>query len=224
MAWGPAYTAETIATEMCALRKAFVENKRGYRKVLHSIMQSASGVLARLRGNTKLQDMYLRNLRKEGRDLREPLNLATEVLAEITGTGRAGRKRAWKYGKVLDVLAEAGVPPQKTAQEIRARGGIEKIVGNGERITTVRSVIDENDEAVDAKASRQIRQFVNDQEILCGIYMRSSDRDRIRVLPKGSSITVDVIRIDQPKADLKLSRIRNHPKPLQEDDEEEDGW
>jgi hypothetical protein len=227
MAWGkklqPAYTASTLFAAVVALRKAFKIAKEGYRKTLRSTLQNAQILLVRLRSNEKLQRGFLKKL-EAGSTAKRELNLEMELMTSITGDSRDGRKRASKYCKVLRILAEKGVPPEKTAKAIEARGGIAKIAGTTKPVPKVREVAD-RERDIDVQATRPPRQLANDKERLCGIYMRLSEYDRIRELPVGTTIKLDTLRLAQPNADLKLRRILDCPRSgwnVEDDEVDED--
>jgi hypothetical protein len=226
----PIYTEKTALAELGVLRKRYVMNEKGHQRRLRSILQHAQHILAKLRRSEQMRHRFLKQVRKNrqnGHTRSGALNLATEVLTKITGgTSRDGRQRAWKYGKVLDVLAEEGVPPEKTAHAIKSRGGIEKISGGtrGDR-PPVRKAPEITKAATPQLAPQHVDLKVgsgqNDREILCNIYMRLSDRDKISDHPVGTTVILETIRIGQPQADLRIRRISNVSGSDDEEEEED---
>ena len=145
MAWKrrlkPKFNAIAAVKTVETLHEAFVANRQGYRQQLWSILQTSQELIFKLRDNEKVQRRFLRKLADiEDRGAPEgDVNLALEVMTAITGDSRSGRKRASKYGVVLNILAEKGVPPGKTAEFIKAHGGIEKILRDNKPASQARA-------------------------------------------------------------------------------------
>jgi uncharacterized protein YdbL (DUF1318 family) len=222
------YTARAALATLADLRHRYVANNKGHRRRLNEILQHDQGVLARLRKNGAACEEFLKRIakqRKRKHQSAKKWNVATEVVAKITGSAsRAARQLAWKYGKVLDILTEEGVPGDETAKAIKARG-IEKIIAAAKPVPPVRNKVAKVAKGINAagpRKSNQLRTIKNDQEVLCGIYMRLSDRDRIFGLPVGASVKLEVIRLGQPKADLKVRRLFDLPASDTHDELDED--
>jgi hypothetical protein len=228
MTWGKLkqnYTGATIITEAQALRNTLRQSEIGHREVVRSTLQSVQITLVRIRANKKLQESFLRELRRrDGEENGHRVNFELEFMTIVTGTSRVGRQRASKYCKVLKVLGEAGVEPQNIAREIKSRGGIERIVSQkGSATATARK--DQHRRDTEIIAPLQPRHRTNDQEVRCVIVMRLSDQDRILKTRAGTTLTLDVLRIGQSNADLKLRRIHDASTTASDDDEaDEDDW
>jgi hypothetical protein len=226
------YTEKTALEELLGLRKKYVTNENGHQSKIREILQHAQHVLMRLRRNEGMRRKFLKRVRnhKKSRrpDSHEP-NLATEVMAKITGTkSRKGLQRAWKYGKVLDILADADVDADKTAAAIKSRGGIEKIVGGAKAKAKAKETPSfANKKAPNSKFQRAVESgdrklgtITNDKEILYEVFIQLAERDEIRDLPLGTYVTINAIRVEHPRADLKIRRVTKATAP--DSDEEQD--
>lgn len=170
------FTAASALAQVESLHSAFVKNRNGYRTQLRSILQSSRELVFQLRRNPDVKSKFIRKIREMKQSRRQGLpNLALEVLTGVTGNNRAGRQRASKYAGVFEILDSEGVPADETSQAIKARGGIEKILR------------DHRPEVTPPESSGSMEKpdhapRHNDQEVLCGIYMRTSDLDAMRPL------------------------------------------
>src|SRR3954471_5312775 len=169
------------------LHEAYVETRTGYREGLRSILQTTQELISRLLNNGKVQHRFLKKLASV-RGRRAPtgkVNLPMEVMSAVTGDSRSGRKRASKYGVLLNILRDKDVPSEETAEYIKTHGGIEKILRDNKPALEARAVT-HSAKHIEVRSPVETRRLRNDREVRCTIFMRMSDRDRILELPAGA--------------------------------------
>ena len=228
MAWGKPKqnrTGAEIVAEAEALGKTLKRSERGVRELVRSTLQTVQTTFEEMRADIKLQQRFLRRLR--ARDIKQKedkVNLELEFMTIVTGNSRRGRQRASKYCKVLRILEKDGVGWQRIAEEIKIRGGIENIVGRKKSpAATARK--DQDQAETETNTRLQPHQLVNDQEVRCAIVMKQSDREKIFKTPVGATMTLEVLRIGQRNAELKLRRIHaGSAEALADDEIDEEDW
>jgi hypothetical protein len=214
------YTAKTILAELKELARIHRRARQGYREVLRDLMGRAGRILDRIDNNDKLRRKFVLMINRQSPQPggATQSSLSTEVMAIIIGArSRSARQRAWKYGRVLDVLLSAGVSVDAIAKEIKKRGGIERIYQDS---------IDKRSGHRDrAKTKSRLRPFAakhrpppetdidapktNNTEVLVGVYMKLADRDAILDnVSFGKEVWLKAMRIAQPKAELKIRSIK----------------
>jgi hypothetical protein len=207
-----------IMAELKILQRVHSEARRGYREVVRDLMGRASRIVIRLERHDDQKRKFLLRLSRtkaNGGTLKK-VQLSTEVMAVILkATTRSARKRAWKLGQVIDYLRAAGVHSDNTAQEIKRRGGIERIYRASvaakragiasAKVPTVTSagVVPPSENASNANTGR-----ANNTDVLVPFYMKAADRDAITEIPNGTGIKLFALKIGQPKAQLKIRSFR----------------
>jgi hypothetical protein len=228
----PAYTAKTCIAELDALAANFKRSRRGFRARLYESLIHSQRTITRLRENERLRKKFIVEIRKRAESSDAPvrarrkraskeINLATEVVALATGAeSRSARQLAWKRGRILDILREDDVEVEKIATEIKARGGIEKIIrkaasnaknrlgGTGDHLPDRRGTKD--------KRLLAERKCSNDQRISLSIDMKLSDRDEILETPAGSLLGLRV-RVGEGAA-LELVKIKRRSAAAEPED------
>lgn len=214
------FTTASALAHVESLHNAFVENRKGYRAELRSILQSSRVLIIQLRNNPDVRSKFRKKIdsMKQKRPSGMP-NITLEVMTYVTGDSRAGHQRASKYAGVFEVLDSEGIPAENTAEEIKARGGIEKILRGRRQEATP---LGESDDGPSEPLEESAHQTRNDQYVLCGIYMRRSDLDAIRRHSVGTTIVIDALRVGQQKAELQLQRLTFQESGLGKGEDDED--
>jgi hypothetical protein len=210
------FTIKTCLSELEAIQANYKKAHKGYRDQFRSTMQMTQRMIVRLQQNGKLQARFVRAVLKERRENGDrtsdrKVNLSLEVVAKATGAiSREARQIAWKRARVLDYFREIGVEVAKTAQTIKKKGGVEKILAEATRkkeqagLDPDGGCLESSDKAEGIRTSRS----TNDQDISVPVWMKMSDRDEIADLSIGTRYILNALRVGQPGGDLKIVSVR----------------
>jgi hypothetical protein len=228
-----AYTAKTYLAELDVLAADFKKSHRNYRTRLYASLAHTYHLILKLQEDDRLRKRFIFAIRERStgdkwsdqnrKKGEKKLNLTTEVVAIATGAeSKSSRKLAWKRGRVLDLLREDGVKPEKIVQEIKARGGIEKIIrdagGSSARTPTEPGRSSRPrpgaDLAQETITDLCVDERSNDKKISIPIWMRLSERDEL-LEKAGTKFTLRV-RVKDPTA-LELVKIKHLSQPPKTD-------
>jgi hypothetical protein len=211
-------TIKNIFVELDRIGLRYRKTHAGYRKQVYEFMGDAQRIIVKLHQRDVLRRKFTLRAKKAKRSQDQlRFNLSTEVMAMIMGAkSRSARKLASKRGQVLDYLREAGVKVEVTAQQIKSRGGIEKILQDAAKEKSISPKADatspappkllRSKEKTSAAHVAPIRS--NNQEVIVPVWMRLSDRDEILKSAVGSHIKLSTLRVGQQQADLKVTGIK----------------
>lgn len=211
-------TIKNIFADLDSIGLRYRKTNAGYRKQVYEFMGDAQRIIVRLHNRGELRRKFTLRVNKAKRSQDQlRFNLSTEVMAIIMGAkSRRARQLASKRGQVLDFLREADVKVEATAQQIKSRGGIEKIIQEAARKRSISSKANETSAAPRKSIQREEKTSdghaaairSNNQEVIVPVWMRLSDRDEILDSTIGSRIRLFTLRVGQQQADLKVTGIK----------------
>lgn len=157
------------------------------------------------------------------------VNFVTEMMAYvISAKSDSKRKRAWKYGRACQYLAETGTRLIDLEAEIKKRGGLEAVAKEAAqqrprrpkvalRSTTRavpklglqnRSADIQLEKAASRKSENVVLELPNDQRASLLVEIKMSDLDELRELNPGAQIKLITTRLRDGRHLLRVNRVR----------------
>jgi hypothetical protein len=244
MALKPQTTIKNIFAELERLGLQYRKARAGYRKQLYQFMGDAQRIIVKLHKKDELRRTFTLRARKAKRPQdQKRFNLSTEVMAIIMGAkSREARQLASKRGQVLDHLREDGVLVEATAQQIKSRGGIEKIIQEAAKKKRISPEEDENSaplpksirsKETSAGKRRERRAGVatrpvvdssrNDYDTTLSVRIRASDREEVVRAGLGCRVKLSALRVGDKTDDFKIMKVKILSPTEDRTDRKEDG-
>jgi hypothetical protein len=175
-----------------------------------------------------------------------PVNIVTEVMIYVMGvTSEAGRKIAWKRGRVIEFLHDQGVEIAKIATEIKTRGGIGAVLKQATKEDPRRKKVP-TDAKPSAKKSKPLVVKTrdkqerdppesnesdvpparsaggsrrNDRQVIVPVLINLSDRDTLFDLPVEACVRMVAIRTNHKDAKIEVNRIKTLKSDVREEND-----
>lgn len=242
---GQSVTARNFQAVLDSLKNEYKKNLSGHNERTYTLMARALRVALFLRSNKKEEERFLHRVKTKRSSGGVPINVVTEAMVYVAGaTSESARKIAWRRGRVIEFLHNAGIKVSKIASEIRTRGGVNAVLKQatkenprrqnmapgdtaGSRVTKppmVKTSDKERDtsgsddaKVSEAKAARGAQR--NDGKVIMSVLIDLSDRDMLLELPPRSRVKMYATCGSQTQAKIEVSEVKKlKPKAREEND------
>ena len=169
------------------LRKEYELQTRGHREQIARIVCTAFRQAKQIQKSSQKRQEFFHLVGKRPAS-KKKVSLVTEMMVYVIGAkSNSKRKRAWKYGRAVQFLSDAGTALSDLEKKIKQRGGLEAVAkqaaeSQSRRPKTSASLLDRKPylkraQSDDAASNKDKMDPTNDQKTTLAIEIQMSDLD-----------------------------------------------